>query len=169
MSTAKENSESNHQELSEQINRWYHFEKRELSIQRIFLAILLLLLIAGLAGLFGEGALSLQKISREKAEISYHRFLRSEAKTDIQIELANTGDSNVTISFNNDYIRRVRIDDVVPEPSSVKSEEGRLTFEFEASAEGVIIFYLLPLDVGVRTLDLDIGQERHHITQYVYF
>lgn len=106
-------------------------------------AALILFVAAAAAGAFGGGPVSdtMTASKSGKLQIQYHRFLRRDAAEVLQISVPTiAGAREVELSFNTDYLRRVQITDVFPEPLEVIShQDGRLRFRTDASGQPVAV------------------------------
>ncbi|HET6527945.1 MAG TPA: hypothetical protein VFG39_04265 [Balneolaceae bacterium] len=146
----------------------YGFVKKEWKVQRAFQVLMLLFLAAGLMGLFGKGVLSKKTISHEGLDIEYQQYVRVKTPTKLSIYLKNPLDTTV-ISFNSDYLRDVRIDQMMPQPIASGTENNRSFFTFNTTSAGLITFYIFPEHMGPLNLNLQIHKETKHLEQFVYF
>lgn len=151
----------------ELVEERHSFEKRELRIHKIFGVCMVLFLTAGLLGLFGDGMVSSQKIEASEYEITYDRFVRNESPTELFVHLENA-EKTTTISFNEAYTEKVEIKNIVPSPASVQIKNGLLVLNFNTSREGVIIFYLWPIESGSAELELSVQDDINYLSQYVF-
>lgn len=152
----------------ESIEERYSFARKELRLQKVLVVVLFCFILVGLLGLFGDGYFSERTISAENYEIEYQQFVREETPTELTIHLKKVSE-NISVSFNDDYVRQVRIEQVLPEPENMWIEDNRLFYSFGSSSEGSVIFYLNPERSGAKTLSLSVQDELHQLTQYVYF
>lgn len=151
----------------ELVEQRYSFEKKELRIHKIFGVLMLLFLTAGMLGLFGDGILSSSKVETSEYEITYDRFVRNESPSELYIHLKNAKETT-TISFSKEYSERVEIKNTVPSPETVEIKDGLLVFTFNTSRQGVIAFYLWPVESGSTELELSVQDDINYLSQYVF-
>ncbi len=150
------------------VEETYNFSKKEWRVQRygkIFLAVFILI---GLLGLFGGGLLSKRVIIEKDYKIKYQLIVREESPHKLYVYLQNPSDTT-TISFNTSYLEDVQLSQTMPPPASAKTTDERIFYSFNTASTGVIIFYLLPDNAGFKDLYLQIGNERQHLEQFIYF
>lgn len=116
------------------------FQRRQLTAQRVGWALGCLVLLAALAGVFGEGPLSSATASDQSMPFSvqYRRFARHGAPAALQVHLqagAIQKDS-VRIWLNSDYLAGINIETIFPEPASVEAGPDRMTYVFELEEPG---------------------------------
>jgi hypothetical protein len=119
------------------------FQRREWVIQRLGWAAMAVLLVAGVLGFFGSGPVSDRSVSAQDgaAQVSYSRFGRFGAPGTLLIELRDAQpdtSGTVQLGLSRDYAEGVRIEQVVPEPESVKTEEDWLVYEFALDAPALL-------------------------------
>jgi hypothetical protein len=138
---------------------------------RIFRAcwILMGLVLAGAAlGLFGKGLLSNRTYAAQGVQITYPRFMRIENETELYIRVNEAG-SETVIGINNDYLRKVRIDQVIPEPRSVQVRDNTLIYRFHPVQNGFLTFFLRPQRMGSHPLEITVAGKKLRFHQYIYF
>jgi len=105
---------------------------REWRFERGGWGVIALVLAAGFAGLFGDGALAAASAtSADGATVArYERIVRHGAPSDITLRLApGTGrDSIVIVSLDEEYLRDVDVLHVSPEPLRVRAAAGRVEY-----------------------------------------
>src|SRR3954470_21528549 len=105
------------------------FDRRMRVVHRVGGVVGLLLLVAAIAGLFGEGpvAHATAKSSGGSLQVDYDRFVRTAASTSFQITLPRgSGQTNFAISA--DYLQNASVNSVTPEPSTETVLPDRLIF-----------------------------------------
>jgi len=106
-------------------------------------AALILFVAAAAAGAFGGGPVSDTVAGSQsgKLQIQYHRFLRRDAAEVLEITVPTVaGTSDVELTFNTEYLRRVQITNVFPEPVEVISHDnGKLRLRTDASGQPVAV------------------------------
>jgi len=113
-------------------------EKKVWRVQRIGWAILFLLWLAGVAGLFGSGPLSGSTASGSGLRLEYDRFVRSTAPQKLTLHLGPTVTAHpkVRLWVDRQYLENQQIESVVPEPESVEAGPDRMVFTFSMAKPG---------------------------------
>jgi len=121
-------------------------EKKFWRVQRIGWALLFLLWLAGVAGLFGSGPLSGSTASAPDLRLEYDRFVRSTAPQELKLHLGPTitAHPKVRLWVDRRYLESQQIESVVPEPESVEAGPDRMVFTFSIAEPGA------PTSVTVR-------------------
>lgn len=113
------------------------FQRRYWAAQRVGWTLLALLLLASLAGLFGPGLVGRSHAadSASRLRVEYERFERAHAESSLQIETgagaAQNGEARVWLS--REFLDRVQIHQITPEPASVETAGGRVAYVFRVS------------------------------------
>ncbi len=108
------------------------FQKREWRVQRIAWILLALLLLGAVLGLVGPGPLSFTSTGTSRLNVHYERFVRWQAPQSIVIAAAAApAHSLLQLAINRAYLDRVSIQQVTPEPSSVKLSRNDFVYSFE--------------------------------------
>ncbi|WP_210463206.1 hypothetical protein [Rufibacter roseolus] len=147
---------------------YYAFQRKEWLVARIFWIAMSLVLAAAALGLFGKGFLSDRTVTSHRVRFEFNKFMRVEKGTELRIHVT-PGGQNAQVSFNNDYINKVRIDQIIPEPISVEVKDHRLVYTFSLVQNGFITFFLVPYKTGSQPLDVNVGNARMAVNQFVYF
>jgi len=148
--------------------KYYAFQKREWRAFRLFWVLMGLVVTAAALGLFGSGLLSDKTYTANGSRIDYNRFMRVAKNTEILIHV-NQASRNASVSINNDYLRKVRIEQVVPEPTSVVIKDNKLVYTFSSVQNGFITFYLSPQKMGAHQLQISVNGTQASFDQYIYF
>jgi hypothetical protein len=148
------------------------FQRREWIFQRVGWVFLGLVVLAGLAGLFGNGPLSNRSLSNESATLKFERFVRRDADTRWELELhrlASSGTVDVTIdaplgaSFETVSIQ--------PTPTSTSLSKGRWVYHFELRGEGEnrVVFIVQPEHMGQHNGTITVSNApAFSISQFAY-
>jgi hypothetical protein len=130
------------------------FERREWAVQRVGWVVFLLILIAGLAGLLGPGPLSHVEASSGPLTVTYERFVRKRAPTELHFQLGPGAAPNgeVAIWLDQAYLAKLAIEHVAPEPAVTEAAADGLIFRFmianpEQASE--IVFDVAPAEPGM--------------------
>ncbi|HYE63641.1 MAG TPA: hypothetical protein VD997_16740 [Phycisphaerales bacterium] len=125
-----------------------HFsqERREWVIQRTAWAVMALILVAALLGLFGNGPLSKRVVESDPAglRMEYQRIVRYQAQTQLKLRIDEVQGEEVTVTFGDGYFEHFELDTVVPEPDEQRSGDGQLVLVFKPARERG------PVEVSVR-------------------
>jgi hypothetical protein len=129
-------------------------ERREWIVQRAGWIVVLLLLIAGLAGLLGPGPLSHVEASSGPLTVTYERFVHKRAPTELQVQLepGAADDGEVAIWFDRAYLSKVAIDHVLPEPAETIVAADGVIYRFaveDPEQVSEIVFDVAPAEPGI--------------------
>lgn len=157
----------------EQDLRHEHWEWR---IERLAWAIFVLILLAGLAGLFGEGPLSHALVQSDGAppfSVEYERFARRQLPMEITVRLSNgTLDAATHLSISRAYLTGVEVRSIVPEPASWSAGGEWVGLDFAANGEAgplAVTLTVVPQRAGRLNATLRLGDgPEATITQWVY-
>jgi len=120
--------------------------QRSWKLQKVAWVILFILVAITCTGLFGDGALSFNAIYKQGVSIQYDRFFRYQAEKSIRISSAKTDIAKVAIAQS--LTNYFKVTQVVPEPSRSYIEDNKRVYEFEASKNKIVLFYLTPMEPG---------------------
>jgi hypothetical protein len=153
------------------INEDYRIQKIGWPVQKIFWSLIFCVLIFGVLGGLGDntGVLSEKTIEVNGAVIKYQRYLRVEKSFETKVILTDAHSGNTTIAFDAEYINRVRIVQVIPEPDAVEINDNHIIYHFNTTRTGTITFFNDPLKMGSYTLELDVNGTKTTLSQYTYF
>lgn len=135
------------------------FQRREWGIQRLAWALMALLVLLGLVGLFGPGPLSSTTVGQPGLSASFYRFVRYEDLTTLRLELQPSG-SEARLWLSRGYAQAAGIQRINPEPEQVLLEPDRQVYVFAVGqGEGPVrvSFSLQPEQMG--RLEGQIGLE----------
>lgn len=127
-----------------------------------------LLLAAAAGGFFGDGMISERSYSAHNVRIVYDRFMRMDKDTQMYIQVKDLGQQPV-IGINNDYLKKVRILQVTPEPASVAIRDNTLVYRFHPVRNGFITFFLSPQQMGSQNLEITVAGKKMRLEQFIYF
>jgi hypothetical protein len=112
-------------------------QRRLWKVQRVVRAIALVIMALALAGVFGGGPLSHGRAVQGGNSIEYERIAYRDTpqtyRLQVTKELAPSGKARVW--WEQEASRRVKLEQVVPEPGRTTLAAGRMIFEFEVEAE----------------------------------
>jgi hypothetical protein len=159
-----------------EIDQQLDVQRRTWTVQRYGWAVMGLLILAALLGLFGSGPLSHTTIGTPDGalELQYERFWRLLSPTTLRVTLrpAAAHDKEVSVWLSQRYLDRVVVRQVTPQPRRVEAEAERLHYTFSASQMGppiTVSFNVEPEQSGRVTgrLGLASGQVLD-FTQFIY-
>lgn len=117
-------------------------------VQRFGWAFIFLLVTLAALGMFGDGIISDTNHSAASYKLNYDRFHRHEARVELKIDVHNNSSQLLDISMDNRYLKHFDVKSIVPEPATVKVENDRVHYIFEAAGRSDITFYLSPQMTG---------------------
>ncbi|MEJ8757331.1 hypothetical protein WG947_10010 [Pontibacter sp. H259] len=129
-------------------------EHRTWTVQRVSWGVMLLLVLAALLGFTGRGGLpgisTIKETSASQTiELEYQRFLRSETVDELSVKLKDLKTTAPTLYFSKDFVERMQVEQIVPEPEKVETGPDGITYTFSTTqAESHIVFYTKPLEIG---------------------
>lgn len=151
------------------------FVRREWVVQRVAWGLMLLVVVAAVAGVFGTGPLSSTTVRSDDGamEVAYSRFLRVTAisQLDLEIDPSVMEGGQVELWVSREYLAAVDIDDILPEPSSVSTSADGVTFTIEVEGESpaVISIDIEPTGIGSHAGELGVVDgPRVRVSQFVY-
>lgn len=110
-------------------------------VEKVAFALLVLFVLSALAGLFGDGPLSQAVLDDGKLRVEYQRFCRRHAPQSLEITFpTQPGADSVELSLNGDYLRRVQITEIFPQPlESSHQQTGKLRFATDGSGRAMTV------------------------------
>ena len=146
--------------------------RREWLVQRIAWGLLILIIVAGLAGLFGNGPLSKQTMATASGTIEIDRFARRSASEEWRIrpiQAAQEG-SQLALRISSAFLECYEITAIVPEPASTTLDGSDVVFMFDASAaRGTVAFHVEPERIGLADGSFVLNDSKPMlIRQFVY-
>jgi len=133
-----------------------------------------LILVAALLGIFGEGPLARAKAGRPNSVlwIDYDRFVRYQAPMVLKVHVAAGNNSLPALWLARDYLDRVDVEHISPEPERVKVGRDSLIYIFNVARtneEATITFHLKPTGYGKTPVRLGlVDGPQMDFTQFIY-
>jgi hypothetical protein len=125
------------------------FQRRQLLVVRITVAVFAVVIVLGLLGVFGSGPLTYATAGgSERLSVEYQRFLRFREDTELEIRL-DGGDDTIEVALDQSYLDGFDLMSVIPEPDQQTTDRGRLVFTFERAPSTVMV-PLTPRTIGLR-------------------
>lgn len=148
------------------------FQRRQWVVERTGWTAMAVFLVAGLAGAFGDGPLSNRIAEATDVQLNYERYLRHSKPAELQLLVRTEETDTTSISLSQDYLATQEVEDVFPEPQSVRigADEVTYVFALEPSARLVDVrFRLRPQDLGWHTGTVAVGTKQPiTIRQFTY-
>ncbi len=150
------------------------FQRRQWAIQRVAWVVMALVVVAGLLGLLGEGPLSRASAEAGPVEVEYPRFERKRSPMELRVTVAGgtAEQGRVQLWLDQDFLDRVQIERVSPEPEQVLAGADRTTYVFlvdEPSHPAILTFALEHDTFGAPTASLGlVGGPAVEFTQIIY-
>ena len=117
------------------INQDMEYQWREWRVQRIAWVFFIAILLAALLGLLGQGPLSVARTGAPDAGLAleFERIDRARAPTGMTVTLApNIAQSgSARLAVSREFVDRISIDEIVPEPESVETGRDAVTYTFD--------------------------------------
>lgn len=140
---------------------WLNFEYQ---LRRVGFILLLLIVVAALAGLFSRGYLSEATRTNDDRSLTLHyeKFNRLLSDMDMKISSVIPAGKRNRIVLGGDFMEGFRIDTLQPQPDKMYSLNGEVVLEYPPSAAGVeqtLWLSLTPMKFGAikSTLAIDNG------------
>jgi hypothetical protein len=147
------------------------FEKRSWIAQRIGWALMSFFVLSGLLGFFGAGPVSRTSAGAPNTvTLEYERFLRYQTPTSLRIK-TRTQNGAARVIVAQEYLDRVKVEKVVPQPARVEAMDGFVIYEFAAHGAGEISvkFDLITQELGELSGTVALDQlSRVSFRQFVY-
>ena len=127
------------------------FHRHEWLVQRTGWALLAVFIIAGCAGVFGNGPLSHRTLHLTGGTLDIDRFVRREASSEWTLrDLASPGpQAELVVRVSADFVERYRVVSIVPEPRDEALDGADVVFRFDANrAIRGIVFNVEPQHAG---------------------
>jgi hypothetical protein len=113
-------------------DRDLRFQRREWTIQRGGWLVMMAIMAAALIGLLGAGPLSSATAESGPLQLQYTRFERRHAPTALEVSVARSAanQDQVDVWVSADYLARVEISSIVPEPEEVMVADDHVIYRF---------------------------------------
>lgn len=117
-----------------QLDENFEAQRRGWIADRIGWAAMAAVIVAALAGLFGNGFVGLDeaKDTTGLLEVEYNRFGRNGADVTLTVQVSETASTQgeIAVWLPNEYLDAVRIDDIRPAPDKSQAHDNGLLFTF---------------------------------------
>lgn len=136
-------------------------------VQRVGWVLVLAIMLAAALGVFGHGIFSKKVVHLENAQITYERFFRYEAEMEVRFIVAGSA-APTQISFSQDYLKNMRIEQIVPEPKENFTRSGSVFFVFGEDTPVEVTFYLMAKKAGTLQGEVGVNNANFHLSQFIY-
>lgn len=116
-----------------QLDEDFEFQRRQMRLQAIAWTAMALLLLAGLAGVFGGGWLSRVTAEAEGLQVDYPRFMRMQTPQTLQLRFDAGGlrGGEARVAVERRWIEHFAVEQITPDPIAVEAaEDGLLVYRF---------------------------------------
>lgn len=162
------------QENGLQIDDDLQFHRKESRAERVGWIGMVLLALAGLLGLFGDGPLAKVRAANGPVEAQYDRFERllSPAQLEVQVSPEAAQNEEVRLQIGRELLDGWEIRDISPQPDRMELSPDRITYVFgvrDPSSPMRITFDIETARAGSHSgqIGLD-GGEQIDVNQFVY-
>ena len=152
------------------------YHQRAWTLERIGWSVMLLVIVAALAGLLGPGPLSNAVAGRQGSTlwVEYNRFERYQSPTVLRVHFSSSAakQGKVRLYLNRDFIQQVRVQRIEPEPESVAvgSQSTAYTFNvLRQKGPAIVVFHYEPNTQGSVPIHVGLhGGPRLSFSQFLY-
>ena len=109
------------------------FERRLWRVQRVGWVVITLVLVAALAGLFGNGPLSHASASAGNLQVRYDRFVHADAPATLNIDVTNLASNVARLTIDRSLLEPMDVQRMQPRPSRTRAAGNAVVFEFDVS------------------------------------
>lgn len=128
-----------------EIDSEIQFQQRVWAVQRIAWIVIGALVVAALAGVFGQGPFSRAVVEGGAGRIEYERFVRLQAATRLRFVLPA---SDNELSLHRQYLESFRVERITPEPREVEASADWLIYRFSGKGGMAVTIDLMPETFG---------------------
>lgn len=135
------------------------YTRQQWRFQRAGWVVILLILVFGLAGGFGGGALSHAAATSGALTLDYQRFVRQRGPTSLELRIApaavKAGDDQVAVWIANDFLDAIDIEWIKPDPAESRAGADRVVYHFalaDPTQPARITLAYQPASVGLVTI-----------------
>ena len=148
------------------------FQRKAWKVERVGWAMLLLLVILTLLGLFSDGPLSDRRVSTADGalQVEYPRFLRKGARSSMRITLQGAPQASLQVTLEAPFLHAHNVEIIQPHPPLARSDRGGLQLTLAADHTGKASVHLTVRAERVGSTNLGIRTDGHQLTlwQFIY-
>lgn len=150
-----------------EINENISIQNKFWIVQRIGITLMVGIFLASLYGLLGQGFFNHATAQAKTFRVTYPPFGRLQAATKIKVELPNQ-EHSAQIAISSEFLNSYTIESILPEPESVRMENGQFVYLFSVDGDLTATYTLLPNRPGISTGILTIENDHTKIRQVIY-
>ena len=119
------------------------FMRRNWQVQRVGWVLMALVVLLGLAGLFGRGPLTRRDASAPGLALQYQRVLRLEATESLEFTLEARREGEAGLELDSGFVNRTQIERIIPEPREISVSPAGQRLSFPAAGSGSLAVRVL--------------------------
>jgi hypothetical protein len=153
------------------IDRPERFLQHERAVQKAGVVFLTVFVVAGVAGLFGNGPLADATIASGGTTLRYERFTRQTFRTELDISIASVNAPTVALTLPRTFLDRIDMLDLRPADTLKRMDGDFATFEVPVlNGAASVVLYYEPKETGILEADVSVGGAPPvHFRQFVFF
>lgn len=125
-------------------------ERRSRRVERAGSVLGLALFALALSGVFGKGPLAHATAQGPQGwQVDYDRFVWTASSTNLQVQLPKDAHGPTNVALSSDYLKRVAVGNVDPQPTKVTTLGDRTIYTVDAGPSGQVSFYVVPEHIGL--------------------
>ena len=127
------------------------FQRRWHTVQRVGRAVLVLLFVAAVVGIFGTGPLSHASADAPGGafSVSYDRFVRTTQSSSLQVSPSTAQGGGGTIAVASSYADAIDVGNVTPQPDSETATSDRIVLSYQQRLPAQVQISVFPQTIGV--------------------
>jgi hypothetical protein len=147
------------------------FLRRERLAQQVGVVLLTIFVVAGLAGLFGNGPLAEAEVTAGAVTVRFERFARQSYRTHVEISVTGIEAATVHVTVPRAFLDNVDVLEVRPPDTLKRLEREVAIFELPSNAgAATLVLHYEAKSYGVLEADVAVnGQPPAHLRQIVFF
>jgi len=119
------------------------FMRRNWQVQRAGWLLMALVVLLGLAGLFGQGRLASREAGGQGITLRYQRVVRLEATQSLEFALDARQSGEVALELDSGFVRRTEIERIIPAPREISVSPAGQRLSFPAAGSGSVAVRVL--------------------------
>jgi hypothetical protein len=159
-----------------EIDQDLDFQHRSWMVQRVGWIVMPLIVLAALLGLLGPGPLSSATVGSEAGSLwlEYDRFGHYQGPMTLRFHLGvgSAPEGMARLRLNQDYVEKIQIEQVTPEPERVEMASDGLIYTFQVAKPNqdmIITFHLRPNNFGPLTGQIGLAEAQSlRFSQFIY-
>jgi hypothetical protein len=158
-----------------EIDQDLDFQRREWQIERILWAVVAVLLVLAVLGVFGTGPISTTTAESDDGTVvvDYHRFIRHDGRASLTLHVSGeqATDGKIEVWINHRYLDGVQVEDISPEPQEMRGAGDRVIYVFAIDAPGddlTVTYALRPQHIGRLRAEIGAGNVSVRLNQVSY-